>query len=398
MASLLSGFVAHRAKCLIIVILLLPALGALLAGKGASQENRNLAKWPEQPRTWPQMQQYPGKIERWFNDHLGLREELIALNNRLRYRLFHQFPTPQVLQGKNGRIFLASHTRDQADYLAVQNVCGYQYHDLPQLVEQFNDFGRTMQKQRLDAYLLLIPSAPVLYPEELPDWLAARCNAQLPPIQLALQDPQVQFKSRLLYPRQALLQAKASQSVFAKTFFHWSNAGPRIASELSMQQFWHTNPAQAPALQTQTLQQPSDIANLFPGVRLNSEVEVINFVASGIKQCHGPACYPELGPIAARLWGVNRFHNPAAPRQRLVLISDSFGLNLGPWYARYYQDVVQISSNDFGLLSAPELAQLKAFVFQHASSQDLLFAYHDGTIQGGKRISSDLNIIFGAQR
>lgn len=384
----------HSAKCLIVLLFLIPAVASIWGENSATQENRTLAPLPARPHSWEQALRYPGQFERWANDHVGLRAELVGLNNRIRYRLFHHFPTSQVLKGKNGRLFLADHTYAPGRYGAIQDVCGYQFRDLPGLVNQLNLFGSTMQAQGLDGHLMIVPTASVIYPEDIPDWLARRCQGKPIPMEMAFNDPQLRYKDKMIYPLAQLLAAKSAHPVFPKTWYHWAGAGPRIAADLSMQKFWPTGLAEVPPIPVANYDYPSDISHLFPGLRLSSNIEGVNFAVAGIKDCQGATCYPELSGFADKLWGINRFHNPKAKLARLVMVTDSFGLSLGQWYSRYYRDVIQIASNDFGRLSPTEMQQLKQFLFGADKDQYLLFVYHDGTLQSGNRIVGDMGTLF----
>jgi len=315
--------------------------------------------------------------------------------------VFQQFPTRQLLQGSHGRLFLSAYNPADAAYSGIQSICGDSADTAltSMLVTEFTTFGATMQAQRMDARLLVAPSAPVIYQDDLPPWLQARCAATATPIQRALTVAPLQseqYTARILYPLEQLRAARAGHAVIPATWFHWAGDGPRLAAELSMARFWPGQPASHElASTTQTL--PSDLDNLAPGLTLASTVKLVDFAASGIEECRGPVCYPEMPDLIAKLWGVNRYHNPAAPLPRLVLISDSFGLQAAPWFARYYRDVLQVATNDLPRLTPAEVARLKTLLFQQQTPQHVLFLYHDGTVQGGGRISGDLKLLFPTQ-
>lgn len=384
----------HSAKGLMVLLFSVPVLASLLPAPQGTAENRYLAAAPAAPHSWTEALAWPAKADLWINDHLGLRNELIALNNQVRYTLFRQFPTRQLLAGRHGRLFLSAYNTVDAPYSSIQGACGYGSNAATegQLVQQFNSFAATIRAQHLEARLLLVPSAPIIYHEDLPRWLQARCGASVPPIQRALASPQVQDGARILYPLEAMRAARAGSAIFPATWFHWAGDGPRLAAELSMARFWAA-PA-TPPLAGKIERLPSDLDNLAPGIALASDVKLVDFAASGVQECHGPACFPEMPDLMAKLWGVNRFHNPAAPLPRLVLVTDSFGLSAAPWFARYYRDVLQVATNDLARLTPSEVERLKTLLFQQQTPQHLLFLYHDGTVQGGGRIASDLQIFF----
>jgi hypothetical protein len=384
----------HSAKGLIVLLFSIPVLASLLLEHRGSAENRNLAPLPPTPHTLAEAAAWPGKAELWVNDHLGLRNELVALNNRARYLLFRQFPTHQLLEGANGRLFLSAYNTADAPYSGIQSLCGYGVaaDTSAIMASHLNTFGETMRAQQLDGRLLLVPSAPLVYREDLPLWIQARCAASAIPIQRAMASPLLRESASVLYPLDALRAARGGSAVFPATWFHWAGDGVRLAAEISVGRFWKV-PATPPLASTvHTL--PSDVDNLAPGMGLSSQVREVDFAASGVKECHGGTCFPEMPELMAKLWGVNRYHNPSAPLPRLVLLTDSFGIGAGPWYARYYQDVLQVATNDLARLTPDEVRQLKGLLFQRQTPQNLLFLYHDGTVQGGARIPADLQLLF----
>jgi hypothetical protein len=381
------------AQLLAVLIFALPLAGGLLSQSGHTGENRFLASFPARPANWQEGLQYPGNIERWINDHMGLRNQLIAANNGLRHALFGQFPTIQVIEGRHGRIFLAAHNTAAPPYSAVFDPCGVHYRRQGQLLSDLNHFAETLEQHGITANLVVAPSAPVMHSADLPRWLARRCLAWPNPLEQVMQHPGLspRARSHMLYPLNELRQR--AQPVFPESWFHWGGTGTRAAADLIEQHFWPAGQqALPPALVSAPRWQASDIAWLFPGVTLGSMVETIDFAASGIEPCEGPDCFPELPDVMAVLRGVSRYRNPHATQPRLMLISDSFGLPLAPWYARYYREVIQVSTNELVRLSKEQQARLRQLFFAGAASQHTLFVYHDGTALVG-RITLDLSIL-----
>lgn len=397
MRTLANRLRRHSAKAALVLLFATPWLASLGSQPAGTAENRHLAPAPATPHDWPSLLAWPAQADRWINDHLGWRNELIALNNAVRYRLFHQFPTSQLMQGHQGRLFLSAYNSVDRPYSGIENVCGYGVDPAlaARLVSDLNTFAATMQAQGLDGRLLLVPSAPIVYQEALPHWLQARCQASTVPLQAALASPQLQHGERVLYPLETLRAARGQDAIFPATWFHWAGDGPRLAAEASAARFWNA-PAAAP-LPSQTVSLPSDLDNLAPGLGLSSQVKLVDFSAAGVQECRGPSCFPEMPDLMAKLWGVNRYHNPSAPLPRLVLVTDSFGLSAAPWFARYFKDVLQVATNDLPRLSPAEVARLKTLLFPQQTPQHLLFLYHDGTVQGGGRIATDLQLLFPAE-
>ncbi len=61
-----------------------------------------------------------------------------------------------------------------------------------------------------------------------------------------------------------------------------------------------------------------------------------------------------------------------------MIISDSFGIKIAPWYARYYRQVEHMASNRVDLLSPQQMAELKTHLYRDPAGTGVLFLYHDG--------------------
>src|SRR5205807_1289486 len=118
-----------------------------------------------------------------------------------------------------------SHVRGQP-FSLIDAVCGIG--DQPAHIQEvagsianlLRDAGRLAPTS---AYIA-IPTAPVLYPEDLPRWLAARCRSarpSAPAVREALASGWPELVGRLVYPLDAMLAAKAAGHAIPLTDFHW---------------------------------------------------------------------------------------------------------------------------------------------------------------------------------
>jgi hypothetical protein len=98
-----------------------------------------------------------------------------------------------------------------------------------------------------------------------------------------------------------------------------------------------------------------------------------------------------------KLWQMSTYRNPKAPRGRLVIVSDSFGLPVAGWYSRYYKEVVHLCTNNMDQLAEQELQPIRTYLFDEAKGGDLLFLYHDVTVHAG-RIGADAALLLPASR
>lgn len=175
MSATFSRLGAPASKALLVALLALPAL--YVPKPAAVGENRGLAAAPAKPSTLTELLAYPAGLDAWINDHFGLRDALVRLNTRLRYRLFGQLPGVQAISGKDGRVFLSAYQPKAQPYSGIFIVCDYQQKDVvPEMVREINRLTEVMAARGLNVSLLVVPSAPVVQKAQLPDWLAARAS------------------------------------------------------------------------------------------------------------------------------------------------------------------------------------------------------------------------------
>jgi hypothetical protein len=364
-----------------------PALTGLAMSGHETGENRTLAQRPKNPRSISDLFKYPRELEPWINDHFGLRRPLIWVNNKLRYKLFGQFPTIQVISGRKGRIFLSSHSMEpSSQYSAITIPCGDIHISPEKVAGPLNALHESFRREGIDARILIVPSSPVIYPEALPAWLEARCNAAGSPIELVLASSHLEAEARkaIYFPRAEMLALKDKISVFPQTWFHWAGAGSREVAGLSVKFFWGVPANTGRPLAEESKLSPSDISHLFPGVKLASQVEHPDHARSGIEACVGPRCFPSLGSVTNKLQDVAYYRNLAAPQERLIILSDSFGKAIAGWYPRYFKEVIHFSTNSLNQLNVSENRQLWAYIKAQARIGHLLLLYHDGSTLWGR--------------
>lgn len=388
---------AHLAKIVIVALLALPLLATLLSAPAASGEQRALAKAPALPANWQQALAWPPAADAWINDRFGWRTQMVELYTRVRYDVFGRFPTNQVIGGRGGRIFLSAHNRAGVGepFTAIKLACGWQFTDGPRIVSELNRFARVFTAKRLDARLLIVPSAPIVYSEQLPEWQAERCPAAAAPGYAVLASPKLapQTRAKVFFPLDEMRAMRSRVDLFPPTYFHWGGAGARAVAGLTEERFWHRPADSGSALPLVVRRRPSDIHSLFPGIELDSMVGEPEFAGTTMTACTGADCFPDLKPVMQKLGAVGRFTNSAqglAPR--LVLVTDSFGEAGAPWFARYYREVVYVSTNTLALLTREEVARLRGLLFRPGSTDVVLYLYHDATVYSG-RVGTDLNTL-----
>lgn len=384
----------HAAKIVITGFLALPMIATIVRPSDGSGEQRALAPAPATPRSLEQALAWPALAEAWSNDHFGWRTRMVRFYGRLRHDLFGRFPTNQVIAGREGRIFLTAHN-DLGERYELLVACGWKFDRDAGTIADLNRFESTVRAHGIDARLLVVPSGPVVYSEELQPWQTERCRPENVPLARLLAAPELSPQARELiyFPLTEMRAMRERVMFFPKNYFHWAGAGAAAVAAMTERHFWGRGEETGPPIPLVGQVQPSDVHWMFPGIKHNSVVEDPDFKGTTITPCYGPACFPELRPVMDKLQVVGRYRNSAPGLgPRLVVITDSFGYAGGPMFSRYHREVVHVSTNSLPALDEREREQLRKLLFVPGSDDEVLFLYHDATVLS-YRIRTDLGML-----
>lgn len=377
----------HAAKFFLVLVLALPGLAVLLVPHAGGQPvpRLNAAEW----KTFPQ------RFDHWINEESVLRRTLLGAYAQLRFAVLGEFPTQQIIAGKGGRYFLAAHLAQGEPYRAIRLACGdnFVHHQLA--IDELNRLHASGTRRGFDIKVLIVPSAPAVYRESLPGWLAERCDlAQLPTRQV-MASPRLApgMRAAMLFPLDEMRALPPQRPAYPLHYFHWVGPSPQLVSAMLEQRYWQRSLQPGSAVGLKFARLPSDVHHMHPGIHLQAEVGQPEFSGTRIEACDGAACFPELRTVMEKVGMVARYRNPAPGLgPRMVVVGDSFSPAIAPWLAQYHQEVVLVGSNAFFLLTHAERAALRAFMFRQGSGDNILYVYHDATL-ASLRIGYDLGLL-----
>jgi hypothetical protein len=341
-------------------------------GSVSSVENRMLAPAPSRPDSWVGLLEVPRLTDAWLRDHFVFRSYLVRANSRLRFALFHEAPTRRTVFGRHDRLFLSGHDAGQP-YALIRGICGVGVSDAD-IAKAVEGVQFLLRSAGPDTVFVSVPTAPVLYTDDLPVWLARQCAG--PPTAARVT---AGMAANVVYPIAVLRAAMKQGSVIPRYNFHWSGRGARAAAAMISEQVLGLPRAVDIGMIEQTAD--SDLSGMVPGLTLRDTVVVPDNAAAGIDYCFArPACLPDLGDITSVVDDYSRTVSPRAGSRRLLLISDSYGSFIGPWFGAYFGEVRHISSNNFDRLSAEQMTRLCRSLFDDYRPDQVIFLYHDGAI------------------
>ena len=354
-----------------------PVLRILRLEDAKTAEKRNLASLPTMPRSLAELDQYPQKVNAYFSDRFGMRPAMISLNNRIRLALFKETPTEQTVFGPTGRLFFTSHDAD-LPYSLIYGACGIGITEtaVDAVAGSIARLIHAIEERHLNGLVTLIPTAPIVYRSELPNWLRSRCRGPSSADRIVSRLAKSLQEGRFAYPLEPMLSAaKSDFGAFPEFNFHWGGDGPRFTAEYLANQI--LGRAKILTLVPKVIAASSDLSGSMEGISLISTTVVPDFDTAGVDVCFGATCFPELGTMAPVIADMTRISSPASGR-RLLLVSDSFGAMIAPWFAEYYGSVRHFATNGWTRLSDEDRLRFLDLVLRQDEPDDVIFLFHDG--------------------
>lgn len=365
----------------VLVVLAAPAVVQVAQrGEPRRAENRTPAALPAAPASLAGLPAWTAGVDAWLKDHFGLRNRLVDALDQIHFRVFGAFTSPQIVMGREGRVFLASHVAGE-EYRNSLILAGCGAGVAPAKLQAIAQSMATVL-ERSDAagagrsLAVVAPSASALYQAQLPPWLERRCRGATPMadgIVAAMPEP-MRDRAASLRPLMAALDP--ATPAIPRYNFHWDGDGPLHAAPWIAETLLGRRAVFA--LPTRMERKRSDITGFFPGVRLFAEVPQADEGKAGVATCLGPPCFAaELGAeVATRLEDLRRHRSPQG-EGRLLLLTDSFGAFVAAGFTPYFREVVQVSLNNLPYLSAGQRAQLRRALFDQYRPDATVYLLHE---------------------
>ena len=343
-------------------------------------ENRAPAARPAWPASVGALPAWTAGMDAWLRDHFGFRNRTLDALDQVQFQAFRAFTSPQIVMGREGRIFLASHdARERYRNSLIRVACGA---GVPA--------GQTAQiaaalaavLERSDAagagrsMAVLVPSASVLYPSQLPAWLERQCRSATPLIEGITAALPAAMAPRVVNLRPVLAALDPATPAIPRYNFHWDGIGPlRAAAWMAETQLGRRAGFILP---TRVVRKRSDLKGFYPGLRLSVDVTEADEGRAGVATCLGPRCFEAaLGAEAAVLMDeLARYEGPGQ-EGRLLLLTDSFGAFVAAGFTPYFREVVQVSLNNLPQLSGEQRARLRRALLEEYRPDVTLFLVHD---------------------
>jgi alginate O-acetyltransferase complex protein AlgJ len=202
----------------------LPAISSLCQArkKQSLDEYRMLAAFPEFGASTSHWQVYARQFERYYDDHFGGRESLIAIHLRIERALSPWELGFNTLVGRDGWLYYSGEGMID-HHRGITKFTRRQLQTWQLLLERRRDW---LAAQGIKYLFVIAPNKESIYPEHLPGWLKPLSATKLDQF---IGYMQVHSTVEILDLRPALWEARQPGPVYYKTDTHWNLMGAYVA-------------------------------------------------------------------------------------------------------------------------------------------------------------------------
>jgi alginate O-acetyltransferase complex protein AlgJ len=339
-----------------ILVLYLPLVFQLFKISGGPQlvEKRKLARKPE--FRLDSIFSYFKQYTPYYNDHFTFRPGLVYLNNLFKVKILGVSPTPRVLIGKNGWLFLDRQEPRPSTVDYYRSMTLFTRQELEQWKNLLEQRHQWLKARGIHYLFLIVPNKNTIYPEFMPHRIRRVRK-------ISRMDQLVGFlRSHSTVPvldiRPTLIAAKARLPVYSRTDSHWNDYGAYMAYRgiityisRHFSAFKGIDPIPLSRFKIETVNHSGgDLAIM---LALNENVlreDMIELKAVPPLKIRGN----EL-PDIARFVKQSRTEMPTADIPNILMVHDSFYKRIKPFLSGQFSRVLYIW--DWGLNFYPQIIE-----------------------------------------
>ena len=287
---------------------------------------------------------FAADFESYFNDHLGLRQQLIWLRNRLELKVFNKSPTSLVLPGQGDWLYLD----DQASIDAFLGVVPFTADQLIRLRAEI-ERRRAWLAARGIAYIFLIaPNKQTIYPEYLPaDLRPGGRQTRAHQFLAAVKD--LPIAADVVFPDDSLVAAKAEGELYYRRDTHWNGFGAYVGYRAALER---TEQVLGWPVSMLALRRDQIVDANIPNGPHGGDLAIMMNITHGAEAATQvsfttPTCAVATTPPANEDNPPKGFAWTCAADghgQRALLLHDSFGWSMIPFYAASFASFRSIES------------------------------------------------------
>lgn len=182
----------------------------------------------------------PDALTAWYNDHLPFKEAMVQAESELEIAIFNQLDSDHATLGtKKPWLFYKEKDGDQVEN--YKHTDSFDFVMLSEIKDELYRLKNKLSENSIELVLLIAPDKETIYGEYMPSYIKvfkdnpARTDVLL--AYLSENAPDI----NVIFPREELLNAKTSSTVYYESDTHWNRVGAKVAFDALMDRLSSTD-------------------------------------------------------------------------------------------------------------------------------------------------------------
>ncbi len=314
----------------------------------SSREKRSLASPPEWRWKWELLNDYPAQFTAWFDDHYGLRSELIKRSQHLKKKYFKKSPTWLVIRGEQDWLFMDKRDslKDHIGQIQLSK------ESLARWQQQLLEKQQWLNRQGIEYLFAPIPNKMTLYSSYLPPRIQRHSSITALDQLLAYLSEEAKYSAYIeLEPVLFAYQGTyPEQRLYFKSDTHWTSLGAFIAYQQIMQQLRKQLPTLEPELSMGEMRRETSVKKGDLAIIIGQEDQLAesNSTLLPVKPCASDSytgiSMNQAGESAKQAEeSAAVFNGCTKNKLTAVIVHDSFGEAIRRFFSESFRRVIFIS-------------------------------------------------------
>ena len=298
---------------------------------------------------------YPVQYEKYFNDYIPFRNELIQLKNIIDLIIFKNIISDRVILGKDNWLFYTSSLYEPNNY-SLKKYIGFDKNNFT--INELNTaksnliyFKNELAKKNIDFILMICPDKQYIYSEYMPKYIRRKKYVND-------NDKFVEYITNttdinIVYPKSELIKYKDTYQVYYKYDSHWNKIGAYIGYYVLMNKLSLGNVKNINELYKNNLGYDyafkfgmlyNDLANMISLSKSKLYTDDYFYLIDIYSNKQYKITKTREGYIP---YNFNTFSYTPSSDKKIFIIRDSYTIDMVDYISTYFKNSSFININDF---------------------------------------------------
>lgn len=282
------------------------------------------------------IKEYPGLYQAYFNDHLAFKNPLVAFGKLADIRVFGEVTSDSVLMGKDGWMFYKLKNEREDSLADYQGTNHYTQEELERFALLLSRADYALKQKNIQLIFYIVPNKEQVYSEYMPS--SVRVIEKESKARILCRYLKEHTEANVYYPLDDFKKAKEEWcQIYRKYDTHWNDMGAFMAAQMIIKAIDGEAFDLKGLMDWEIEDRGTFSGDLATMLNLQKYYDDDPFLkVKGYKEDVGF----EVLQINDRETVTRYTSDEAGDSRKILICRDSFGVHMGEYLAKNYQDVI----------------------------------------------------------